>query len=130
VPQSEIWSAVALSRFGIFTHSKATSFFLRWRVHALIGKEKRHLAPCGSVLKPRRIQAKKPCEGLVVSGVVPYDMCQLDQVVGAGHFHLSIETEKSLVEQLRSQFSGYFVACYEQEIPAQSNKKNLFGQRK
>jgi len=61
---------------------------------------------------------------------VPYDMYPLAQVVGTGHFHVSIETEKLLVEQLRSQLSGYFVARYQQEIPAQSNKTNLFGQRK
>lgn len=64
-------------------------------------------------------------ERLVECGVTPYYLHQLDKVNGAGHFHVATETGKQLVEQLRTQVSGYLVPHYVQEIPGEKNKTVL-----
>lgn len=72
------------------------------------------------------IQALKALsERLVDCGVIPYYLHQLDQVQGTGHFHVSLETGKSLIESLRSQVSGYLIPRYVQEIPGKRNKTML-----
>ena len=62
---------------------------------------------------------------LIECGVTPYYLHQLDKVQGTGHFHVPIETGKSLIKQLRAQVSGYLVPRYVQEIPGRQNKTNL-----
>jgi len=64
-------------------------------------------------------------ERLIECGVTPYYLHQLDKVQGASHFHVPIETGTSLIEQLRSQVSGYLVPRYVQEIPNEQNKTIL-----
>ena len=64
-------------------------------------------------------------ERLVECGVTPYYLHQLDKVNGTEHFHVPIETGKSLIEELRGQVSGYLVPKYVQEIPGKKNKTAL-----
>ncbi|KAM9999466.1 hypothetical protein ACTFIY_002706, partial [Dictyostelium cf. discoideum] len=42
-------------------------------------------------------------------GIIPYYLHQLDRVEGAHHFEVSVETGKRLIEEMKSQLSGYLV---------------------
>ncbi len=58
-------------------------------------------------------------------GIIPYYLHQLDRVEGAHHFEVSVETGKRLIEEMKSQLSGYLVPRYVQEIPGKPEKTAL-----
>jgi len=55
-------------------------------------------------------------ERLVALGVRPYYLFQLDDVVGAAHFKVRLETGISLMRSLRRSVSGLAVPCYALDI--------------
>lgn len=62
---------------------------------------------------------------LLSAGVLPYYLHQLDQVVGAAHFEVPLETGKRLVGDMRAALPGFAVPRYVQEIPGEPNKTVL-----
>jgi len=54
--------------------------------------------------------------------VIPYYLHQLDRVRGAGHFEVSIERGRELIDQLRARLPGYAVPRYVQEVAGAPNK--------
>jgi len=54
--------------------------------------------------------------------VMPYYMSQLDPVVGAAHFEVSIERGLEIVAELRKQLPGFGVPRYVQEVVGAAHK--------
>jgi EF-P beta-lysylation protein EpmB len=65
------------------------------------------------------------CQRLVDLRIMPYYLHQLDQVVGAAHFHVPVERGRQLIAQLRAALPGYAVPRYVQEVPGHPHKKVL-----
>lgn len=59
---------------------------------------------------------------LIDCQVVPYYLHQLDRVIGAAHFEVSIERGKQLIAEMRAALPGYAVPRYVQEIPGRPHK--------
>jgi EF-P beta-lysylation protein EpmB len=59
---------------------------------------------------------------LIECNIVPCYLHQLDQVVGAAHFEVSIERGKQLIAEMRAALPGYAVPRYVQEVPGQPHK--------
>jgi lysine 2,3-aminomutase len=55
-------------------------------------------------------------EGLVRAGVKPYYLFQLDEVMGAGHFKVRIETGIAIMRKLRANLSGLCIPQYAVDI--------------
>lgn len=64
-------------------------------------------------------------ERLVALGVIPYYLHQLDRVVGAAHFEVSIEEGRRILVELRRRLPGYMVPRYVQEVPGEPHKTVL-----
>lgn len=62
------------------------------------------------------------CKELVVNGVVPYYLHQLDQVHGAAHFYVEEEKGLKLIQELAKNLPGYAVPRYVREIPGEPYK--------
>jgi EF-P beta-lysylation protein EpmB len=62
---------------------------------------------------------------LVLSGIMPYYLNQLDKVQGSAHFEVPVETGKFLIEKMREHLPGYAVPRYIQEIPGKAHKTVL-----
>lgn len=62
---------------------------------------------------------------LLSVGVMPYYLHQLDQVIGAAHFEVPVETGKRLVTEMRAALPGFGVPRYVKEIPGEPNKTVL-----
>ncbi len=62
---------------------------------------------------------------LVNLRVMPYYLHQLDQVTGAAHFHVPIDTGRKLIAQMRTQLPGYAVPRYVCEQPGHPHKTPL-----
>ncbi len=57
--------------------------------------------------------------------VLPYYLHQLDPVIGASHFEVSIERGKQLIQEIRARLPGFAVPRYVQEIAGRPNKTVL-----
>jgi lysine 2,3-aminomutase len=55
-------------------------------------------------------------EGLVEIGIKPYYLFQLDDVVGAGHFKVRVETGIRIMRSLRAEISGLCIPQYALDI--------------
>lgn len=55
-------------------------------------------------------------ERLIQAGVKPYYLFQLDDVAGAGHFKVKVETGLSIIKQLRREVSGLCIPHYAIDI--------------
>jgi lysine 2,3-aminomutase len=55
-------------------------------------------------------------EGLVELGIKPYYLFQLDDVVGASHFKVRLETGLAIMSSLRGIMSGLSMPCYALDI--------------
>lgn len=55
-------------------------------------------------------------ERLIQEGVKPYYLFQLDDVAGAGHFKVKVETGLSIIKQLRREVSGLCIPHYALDI--------------
>ncbi|MBW3541888.1 MAG: EF-P beta-lysylation protein EpmB [Planctomycetes bacterium] len=64
-------------------------------------------------------------ERLIVLGVWPYYLHQLDRVAGAAHFEVPIERGRELMHELRRRLPGYAVPNYVQEVPGRPYKLPL-----
>lgn len=64
---------------------------------------------------------------LFEAGVLPYYLHQLDQVRGAAHFEVPIQTGSELIAAMRDKLPGYLVPRYVKEIPGESAKSPIFG---
>ena len=62
---------------------------------------------------------------LLSTGVMPYYLHQLDQVMGAAHFEVPEETGKRLIAEMRAALPGFAVPRYVREIPGEPNKTVL-----
>ena len=62
---------------------------------------------------------------LLDAGVLPYYLHQLDPVIGAAHFEVSVERGKHLINEIRARLPGYAVPRYVQEIAGRPNKTVL-----
>ena len=62
---------------------------------------------------------------LVNMRVMPYYLHQLDQVTGAAHFHVPVDTGRQLIAQMRSQLPGYAVPRYVCEQQGHPHKTPL-----
>ena len=62
---------------------------------------------------------------LLDANVLPYYLHQLDPVIGAAHFEVSIEHGLKLIKDIRARLPGYAVPRYVQEISGQPNKTVL-----
>ena len=62
---------------------------------------------------------------LVAMRVMPYYLHQLDQVAGAAHFHVPVETGQQLIAHMRRQLPGYAVPRYVCEQAGQPHKTPL-----
>ncbi|PCI93613.1 EF-P beta-lysylation protein EpmB [Candidatus Aerophobetes bacterium] len=65
------------------------------------------------------------CKKLIVTGVTPYYLNQLDPVSGAAHFDVEVKEGIKLVKKLREELPGYAVPTYIQEIPNEKSKTPL-----
>lgn len=59
---------------------------------------------------------------LVVHGILPYYLHQLDRVKQAHHFEVPIEKGKELIAALRKELPGYAVPTYVQEMAGEPHK--------
>jgi lysine 2,3-aminomutase len=66
-------------------------------------------------------------EGLVRLGVRPYYLFQLDDVLGAAHFKVRLDTGMAIMRSLRRSVSGLAVPCYALDITAGLGKIPLEG---
>lgn len=55
-------------------------------------------------------------------GILPYYLHQLDKVIGASHFEVSIEEGKQLMAELTKQMPGYSLPRYVQEVAGAASK--------
>ena len=62
---------------------------------------------------------------LLATGVMPYYLHQLDEVVGAAHFEVPVERGVELISEMRAALPGFAVPRYVKEIPGQPNKTVL-----
>ena len=62
------------------------------------------------------------CNRLVNEGVQPYYLHQLDRVEGTAHFESDERLGVAIIEQLRSEISGYAVPEFVREIAGQPSK--------
>ncbi len=62
---------------------------------------------------------------LLSVGVMPYYLHQLDQVIGAAHFEVPIETGKRLITEMRAALPGFAVPRYVRETAGEPNKTVL-----
>jgi EF-P beta-lysylation protein EpmB len=62
---------------------------------------------------------------LILSGIIPYYLNQLDKVQGSAHFEVPLKTGKFLIEKMREHLPGYAVPRYIQEIPGKTHKTVL-----
>jgi EF-P beta-lysylation protein EpmB len=62
---------------------------------------------------------------LVLSGIIPYYLNQLDKVQGSSHFEVAFEKGKLLIEEMRKHLPGYAIPRYIQEIPGKPHKTIL-----
>lgn len=62
---------------------------------------------------------------LLDTGTLPYYLHQLDPVIGAAHFEVSVERGKQLIKEIRARLPGFAVPRYVQEISGQPNKTVL-----
>lgn len=60
---------------------------------------------------------------LLSVGVLPYYLHQLDPVEGAGHFMVSDENAKMLMQKLKAQLPGYLVPKLAREVPGMKHKQ-------
>nr|WP_249274183.1 KamA family radical SAM protein [Parachlamydia sp. AcF125] len=63
---------------------------------------------------------------LVNRGIIPYYLHQLDRVQGGGHFEVSEETGKKLIQEIAKYLPGYAVPKYVREIAGEPHKTPLF----
>ena len=56
-------------------------------------------------------------EGLVMNGIKPYYLFQLDDVSGAGHFKVRLDKGVEIMRVLRKTVSGLAMPCYALDIP-------------
>ena len=68
---------------------------------------------------------KMLCERLSDHGIIPYYLHQLDRVQGSGHFEVSEETGRQLIQQLQALLPGYAVPKYVREIAGEPSKTPL-----
>ena len=61
-------------------------------------------------------------EKLLMSGVLPYYLHQLDPVQGVSHFHVPVATGRQLIDEMRAELPGYAVPRYVQEIAGRPGK--------
>lgn len=64
-------------------------------------------------------------ETLIDRGITPYYLHKLDKVQGASHFEVSVDTGKSLIEELTKRLPGYALPRYVEEIPHMPSKTTL-----
>ncbi len=62
---------------------------------------------------------------LVDLRVMPYYLHQLDRVLGASHFEVSVARGRRLIHQLRGRLPGYAVPRYVREVPGAEGKTIL-----
>ena len=62
---------------------------------------------------------------LILAGIMPYYLNQLDKVQGSAHFEVAFEKGKVLIEEMRKHLPGYAVPRYIQEIPGKPHKTVL-----
>ncbi len=63
------------------------------------------------------------CERLINSGIVVYNLNQLDRVQGASHFEVPAAVGISLIQALRTLLPGYGVFSYVSDIPSNQLSK-------
>lgn len=64
---------------------------------------------------------------LFSAGILPYYLHQLDQVRGAAHFEVPVQTGHELISVMRDKLPGYLVPKYVKEIPGEAAKSPIFG---
>jgi len=64
---------------------------------------------------------------LFQTGILPYYLHQLDQVRGAAHFEVPVQTGHELISAMRDKLPGYLVPKYVKEIPGEAAKSPIFG---
>jgi EF-P beta-lysylation protein EpmB len=62
---------------------------------------------------------------LLATGVLPYYLHQLDQVIGTSHFEVPVAQGIAIVEEMRTLLPGFAVPRYVQEIPGRLSKTVL-----
>jgi EF-P beta-lysylation protein EpmB len=65
------------------------------------------------------------CHKLVNLRVMPYYLHQLDRVVGAAHFEVSVERGRAIIDAVRGRLPGYAVPRYVEEISGADSKLPL-----
>lgn len=65
-------------------------------------------------------------EALIDHGIVPYYLHCLDPVLGTGHFDVSEEKGKELIQYLKERLSGFGVPRLVREIPNERSKHEIY----
>ncbi|MBN2479379.1 MAG: KamA family radical SAM protein [Parachlamydiales bacterium] len=65
---------------------------------------------------------KELFEKLIIIGITPYYLHQLDKVQGAKHFEVDEEKGKKLIKQLSESLPGYMIPKYVKDVPFEKNK--------
>lgn len=60
---------------------------------------------------------------LFEAGVMPYYLHELDQVSGAGHFFVSKDRIKAIMQGLKEKLPGYLVPKFAKEVPGMKHKQ-------
>ena len=66
-------------------------------------------------------------QSVLLRGILPYYLHQLDKVRGAAHFEVPAETGAKLLAAMRQKLPGYLVPKYVKEIPGEPAKYPIFG---
>ncbi len=64
-------------------------------------------------------------QSLFRAGVLPYYLHMLDRVMGAGHFEVSQQRARQLMDELRAQLPGYLVPRLVSEVAGEAYKKPI-----
>lgn len=66
-------------------------------------------------------------ERLLLAGVLPYYLHQMDRVAGAAHFEVDVERGQELARELLARLPGYAVPRYVREVPGAASKLPIDG---
>ncbi|MEL7497785.1 MAG: EF-P beta-lysylation protein EpmB [Planctomycetota bacterium] len=59
---------------------------------------------------------------LLMAGVLPYYLHQLDPITGTSHFEVAADVGRQIIERMRSQLPGYAVPRYVKELAGETGK--------